>query len=195
MAHAVGLDDPLLALNDDLYLMSSYGRRYGLDKEKENDKKPADEEVSTFSNGLVLYDNGSDPRDGRRSRTAIILDSIAEICLSQPGEVYAVACVVPLKKHSTAASASLADKPPTLIVAENRGVPPETQRYLHDVLQGLRRISLLARPTFPPKVDPYSRSPSVPKQPSIQSESDIPFSLCLLCSTRFRLSLCGQNYD
>jgi hypothetical protein len=200
MAIAVGSDVTVQALNDELYLMSRYGRKYGLNKDK--DEKLADEEDVTVTNGLVFYDECSDPQEGRRSRTALLLDSIAEICLSRPGQVYAVACVVPLKRphmatplDNAAASASSADNRPTLIVAENSSMTLETQRYLHDVIQRLQRISILAKPLFPSDYDPYSWSPRAPEQPSIHSEFNISFFSCLLCSTRFRLSLGGRSFD
>jgi hypothetical protein len=200
MADAVGLNDTVQALNNDLYLMSAYGRQYGLDKEKKPDdeevNKPGGGEVAHVSNGLVYYDEESDPGgDGRRSRTAILLDSVAEICLSQPGEVYAVACVVPLSRPTAAASVTSADRPPTLIVAANHGVPPMTQQYLHAVLLKLKGISEETRPGFRPKVDKSSRTPDLPKKSSVKSEPNIPSSSCLPCSTRFRLLFCGQNYS
>jgi hypothetical protein len=160
----------IVRMNDDLYLMSKYARQYNLyDVDNQEHEQAAD--LPSVSHGLVFCDDRSDPQDSRRSRTALILDSVAEICLSEPKQVYAVGCVVPLERRPTSAIPNdKANKGLTLLVAENRGVTIETQRYLQSVIDGLQRISKLARPVLPAQYNPYSRSPSPPEDLSIQSK-------------------------
>jgi hypothetical protein len=161
-------------MNNDLYLMSRYGRQYNL-YAVDDEPQASPGEVT---HGLVFYDASSDPREGRRSRTAVLLDSIAEICISQPGEVYAVACIVPRQRprqasaipHDEAADTSAVDNQATLIVAENNGVTIETQHYLHHVIQLLQGISVLVRPTWLAPPDPHKRSPSPPDNASVRSQ-------------------------
>jgi hypothetical protein len=102
-----------------------------------NDEKPADAELPTVLNKLVLCDSGSVTPDGCWSQIANHLDSITKICLLQLREVYAVACAIPLKNHSAGAPALPAKKPLTLIVAESHGVAPATRKLRHDVLWAL----------------------------------------------------------
>jgi hypothetical protein len=174
MAASLNNGDSVNAVNEDIYLMSRYGRLhnlYGVDDELQASPKDV-------THGLVSYDPSMDPREGRRSRTAILLDSIAEICVSEPGDVYAVACVVPLPQlgeasaipGNAAAENASADKQATLIVAENKGVTIMTQHYLHDVIQRLNGISELVRPTWRDPVDPHKRSQSPPDKTSVHGK-------------------------
>jgi hypothetical protein len=156
--------------NDEIYVLSSFGYRIRLNRTLKDDERFAD--PGQVSGGLVSY-TGLDPAyHDRRSRTAVLLDSLAEVCVHRPGEVFAVGLVVPRSAASSTvapptgapgATAAKTVMAPRLIVAANAGVPHETRLYLHKLLkklQALAQVVILSEK--PSGVDPDSRSPPPP---------------------------------
>jgi hypothetical protein len=156
--------------NDDIYLLSSFGFRFRLNRTLTDRERFAD--PGDISGGLVSY-GGQDPAyHNRRSRTAVLLDSLADVCVHHLGEVYAVGLVVPGSSagSTTAPLSSAMGEPgedsascPTLVVAANAGVPRETEVFLRKLLKELRALAKkLLPPERPSGADPDGRSPPPP---------------------------------
>jgi hypothetical protein len=156
--------------NDDIYLLSSFGFSFRLNQTLTDGERFAD--PGNISSGLVSY-CGQDPAyHNRLSRTAVLLDSLADFCVHRLGEVYAVGLVVPGSSagSTTVLLSSAIGKPSddstsclTLVVVANAGFPRETEVFLRRLLKELRA---LARKLLPPKrpsgADPDGRSPPPP---------------------------------
>ncbi len=151
--------------NDRLYLMSSFGQWFRLNRTLTESQRfpPLDSVVG----GLVNDGGVVDPSYlARRSRTAVLLDSLAEICVQRKGDIFAVGLVVPPSRSSGHGPSrdvdpftSHADDRPTFLVAANAGVPTETRIYLTGIAKELRRLANKVMPEEPSNVDPNNQSP------------------------------------
>jgi hypothetical protein len=152
--------------NDELYLMSTFGKSFKLNRTlTESQRFPP---LGSVVGGLVNDGWVADPSyHARRSRTAVLLDSLAEICVQRKGDIFAVGLVVPPARVSGRGLArdvdpftSYAEDKPTFFVAANAGVPTETRTYLTDIAKELRRLAnKVVLPEEPSNADPNRQSP------------------------------------
>ncbi len=144
--------------------MSVFGKKFALHVATDTIVREPDVPVD---GGLERYGGFKDPPDDRRSHTAILLDSLAEICVSRPGEVYAVGLAVPVLDkaavqfavHEKSIPAPCSKIAPTLVVAANQGVPKATRTYLKDVLEHLRDMAETEVASQPTTYEPFAKSP------------------------------------
>jgi hypothetical protein len=150
--------------NNDIYMMSAFGSRYRLHVATGTVVREPKLEVD---DGLVYYGGVRGSHIDRRSRTAILLDALAEICVERTQEIYAVGLAVPVlddaavqtAKNQQSIPTPRSQIAPTLVVASNCGVSKATRPYLKEVLELLRCMAESESTLLPSHYEPLTLSP------------------------------------
>jgi hypothetical protein len=99
-------------------------------------------EDATLLDGLACGPTGNDPRWGRGTPTARILDALAQVLLSTgDGEVYAAAVAVP--------KVTFGDQSIKFIFASNTAAKDGTKQYMEKLLKLLRELAIAVRKDRP----------------------------------------------